>query len=155
MDILTEMNDEDLTFVIETLNQNIPYNIKDLYYILSAKKCKEALNASSNISNRVVPKFYSPRDGLKKNCTVFGITGPTDHTVWFFTLEESLREVKECLENSKLIRWNEGVLFVTLHKNFTTPILEIIQIHKYNMREHEPASYFWLPKEKAQALKPQ
>lgn len=149
MDILREMDEQELDFVIKKFEEHLPYTIKDLHFILGSRRSLELSRNFNNISARILPTFYTHREGLKENCTIFGVTGDDDHTVWFFTFEESLKELTECLEQTKLIKWNEKVLFVTIHKEHTKAILDCVTKNNYHLQWDEHASYYWLPKEKA------
>lgn len=152
MDILREASDEELDYIIERLRLKLPYTIKNLYYILGAKKSKEASTEFLNLSVKLLPKFYLHRNGLKENCTIFGITGEADHTVWFFTFEESHNELRDCLENTKLIRWGETVLFVTIHKEQQRDLMDCIERKKCFTLQIDNCAYFWLQKEEALKL---
>lgn len=148
MEILREISDAEIAYIVSELEQRMPYAIKDLYYILAAKRSKEMARNFINISDKILPTFYVPRNGLKENCTIFGIT-TSDHTVWFFTLEASLQELRDCLEKTMLIRWNDGVLFVTIHSEHIQPIMECVEKNGYKLKSDEPASYYWLQKDEA------
>lgn len=152
MEILVESNDEELDYVIERLREKLPYTIKDLYYILAAKRSKEASKVMLDLSEKLLPTFYFHRSGLKENCTIFGITGESDHTVWYFTFEDSLSELRECLESTKLISWGSNALFVTIHKEHTGPLLDCIERKNCNLRSIDVCGYFWHPKEEALKL---
>lgn len=152
MEVLREISDEELSYVIGRLREKLPYAIKDLHYILSAKKSREASKEMPDLSAKLLPTFFCPRDGLKENCTIFGITGETDHTVWYFTFEESLDELRECLERTKLIRWGENALFVTIHSEQTGPLLDCIERKNCFLRAVDNVAYFWQPKEEALKL---
>lgn len=151
MDILRKSSESEVNFIIDKLKENLPHHIKDLHFMLAAKRSSDLSKNFSNVSDKLLPTFYTHRNGLKENCTVFGITGERDHAVWFFTLQKSLQEVTECLEKTKLIRWNERVLFVTVHKRQTQPVLDVIAANNYELQQNEDAVYYWLPK--AEALK--
>lgn len=149
MDILREINDEELDFIVDRLKANLPYTIRDLYFISAARRQKELAKSFQNISVKLLPTFYTHRKGLKENCTIFGITGEADHTVFVFTFDESLNELRECLEATKLIRWTERVLFATIHKEHTLPVLDQVKRLNVNQAFDEDAAYYWLSKEEA------
>jgi hypothetical protein len=149
MEILREITEEELNYVIRRLEENLPYAIKDLYYILAAKRSKSLEKKFTNISDKILPVFYVPRNGRKENCTIFGINTGRDHTVWFFTFEESIQELTDCLEKTKLIRWSEKVLFVTIHREHTNPIFDQIKIKNSNLCSNDEVSYYTLAKEEA------
>jgi Domain of unknown function (DUF5645) len=153
MDILREISDDELNYIVSRLKADLPYAIKDLYFILAAKRTKELSKNFSNISVKLLPTFYVPQSGLKENCTLFAITGDSDHTVWFFTYEESLKELRECLEKTKLIKWNEKVLFVTIHREHVGPIFECVEKNNYKVQENANCFYYWLQKEEAKNYK--
>lgn len=153
MDVLREISDDELNYIIYRLEDNLPYAIKDLYYILSAKKSKKDSKKFSDISEKVLPKFYVPQNGIKENCTIFAITGLRDHTVWFFTFQESLDELRLCLKNTKLIEWKKKVLFVTIHREHVAAIFECVEANNYKLQENAEVSYYQLPKDRVKDLK--
>ena len=152
MEVLREITEDELNYIISRLENDLPYAIKDLYFILSSKRSKEAAVNFTGISEKVLPTFYVPRNGIKDNCTIFAITSEPDHTVWFFTYQESLQEVKICLENTNLIMWTKTVLFVTIHREQVEAIFEHLRKNKYTMNHDEACSYFYLPKEDAKKI---
>lgn len=151
MDILREISVVELDYIIERLRDKLPYAIKDLYYILGAKRSKELSKSykDSEISVKLLPTFYTHRNGNTENCTIFGITGEQDHTVWFFTFQDSLDELRECLEQTKFIRWTEGILFVTIHEEHTGPIFDCIEKFDYKLGVDDKVCYYWLSQEDA------
>jgi Domain of unknown function (DUF5645) len=153
MDILREITDNELAFIVSRLEENLPYAIKDLHFILAAKRTKELSKNLTNISEKLLPKFYVPQNGSKENCTIFGITDESDHTVWCFTFQESLEELRECLEKTKLINWNKRILFVTIHKEQTGPIFDYVSSKSECSLVDYPVSYYWLPIDDALKLK--
>lgn len=149
MDFLCEISDDHLEYVASRLQEKLPYAIKNLYYIKGAQRIRENSKAFENISKKLLPVFYTHPSGLKENCTIFGIThGKVDHTVWFFSFEESLSEVKECLAKTKLIKW-ENVLFWTVHRELMWPVLDYVAKNDLNLCDNEFASYYWMQKEEA------
>jgi Domain of unknown function (DUF5645) len=153
MDILRKISDSELTYIVSRLENNLPYPIKELHFILAAKRTKELSRNFSNISEKLLPKLYVPQNGSKENCTIFGITDESDHTVWCFTFQESLKELRECLETTKLIKWNRRILFVTIHKEHTRPIFNYVSSKSECSVVDYPASYYWLPIDDALKLK--
>lgn len=149
MEILREVSEIELDYVIKRLEENLPYTIKDLYYILAARRSKKLSKNLSETSEKVLPRFYVHRHGIKENCTIFGITGEKDHNVTLFTFQESLDELSECLKKTTLIRWKDGVLFQTTHRHHAEPILEFVNKASFNEFNNEEAAYFSLAKEEA------
>jgi hypothetical protein len=149
MDVLREITDCELDYIVSRLKDNLPYAIKDLHFILSMRKSKKLSRNFKDISDKVLPTFYVPRDGAKENCTIFAITGDRDHTVWFFTFQESLEELRNCLKNTKLIQWTKKVLFVTIHREHVEAIFECVQENNYKLQANEEVSYYSLPKKEA------
>jgi hypothetical protein len=147
MDILRELSDEELDFVIEKLKRHLPYAIKDLLYILSAQKCKSS--GIEDLSDKVLPTFYTHRNGDKENCTIFGITGARNHTVWYFSFDDTLKEIRECIEQTKRIKWGEQFLFVTIHVEQIKPLLDYAHRNGYEIEDNEANSYYYLPIEEA------
>lgn len=150
MDILRELTTEELDYIIGRLNKNLPYALKNLNYIFSAQIFKNvSIKMNKKFTDKVVPTFYVPRNGLKENCTIFGITGTGDHTVWYFTFEESLREIRECINTTKLINWNSELLFVTLHVEQIKPVLDFVNTNGIEITSNDYCSYYYLPMEDA------
>ena len=151
MEILREVSEEELNYIVKKLEEKLPRTIKDLQFIFAARKSKILSTNLSEVSEKVLPTFYTHRNGLKENCTIFGITGEKDHNVWLFTFQESLEEMIECLEKTKLIRWNNRVLFVTVHRKFVKPIMNRIITAGYDFDEikDQEVTYYTLSKEKA------
>lgn len=147
MDILRELEGEELDFIIEKLNSHLPYTIKDLLYIQSAQKFKSIDNGE--FSDKVLPKFFTHRHGEREHCTIFGITGERDHTVWYFTFDDTLGEIRECLENTNRIKWGSEFLFVTIHTKQTVPILEYVERNHFEIKENKENSYIYLPIDQA------
>ncbi|CRK89761.1 CLUMA_CG003530, isoform A [Clunio marinus] len=139
--VLQELNDEELQYIINKLERHLPRLIKDLYFILTAQRLR-----SSSADN--FPIFYKYSEGLMENCTIFGITKEGDHKVWLFTLQDSLQELTECLEKTKLINWDK-VSFVTVHRAMTLPIFEHIKKNNLKLLDDEQGSYYWMMKENA------
>lgn len=149
MDILREITEEELSFFTAKIEEHMLYTIKDVYFIMGAKIFHKKKRHFADISERLLPTFYTHREGLKENCTIFGITSEQDHLVWFYSLEQSCKELKECLEQSKLIKWEPRLLFLTLHKEYSEIVLNCISKNNYKLQSNEPASYYWLPKQEA------
>jgi len=149
MEILREINEQELDYFVKRLEERLPYAIKDLYHVLGAKRSKLLAKRLSVKSEKLNPTFYTHRNGIKENCTFFAITGERDHNVWLFTFQESLDELRECLEKTKLIRWHDRVLFVTVHRRHAKLILECINVDNQREVLDEEASYYWLEKEEA------
>lgn len=152
MDVLREITADELDFIKSKLREDFPKFIKDLYFIQSAERCREASKNLRDTSDRVLAAFYVPRNGKKENCTIFGITPARDRTVWFFTLEESLDEAKECLNTSQLIRWSDGILFVTIHAKFTPLVEDCVKNNGYHLKVIHKAAYYWMTKEEAAGM---
>jgi hypothetical protein len=149
MEILRKISLDELNYIVSRLKDSLPYAIKDLHFILSMRKSKKLSRNFADISDKVLPTFYVPRDGVKENCTIFAITGDRDHTVWFFTFQESLEELRNCLKNTKLIKWTKKVLFVTIHREHVEAIFECVQENNYKLQDNTEVSYYSLPKKDA------
>ncbi|XP_070493588.1 uncharacterized protein [Chironomus tepperi] len=152
MDILRKLNKEELEYIKFRFEEHLPKSIKNLYYIYSAEKCKAESGKYSKLSDKILPTFYIYRNGLKENCTVFGITGEENHTIWYFSFDESMSEIKKCLEQTNLIKWNSKLCFVTLHAEQIQPILHLAA-RKGKIIDNEENSYYYLPIERALNLK--
>lgn len=149
MDILRELSENELTYIKMRLKENFPKSIKNLYYIYSGEKFKAESKNYLKLSDKVLPKFYTCGSGLKENCTIFGITGEENHTVWYFSFEDSLNEINKCLEETNLIKWKTNKLyFITLDADQIQPILDYAARNGKKV-ENEENSYYYLPIERA------
>jgi hypothetical protein len=145
MDILRELSEEELIYIKNRLKERFPKSIKNLYYIYSGEIFRAEFKNYSKLSDKVLPKFYTYRSGDKENCTIFGITGEEDHTVWYFSFEDSLNEIEKCLEKTNLIKWRKNKLyFITLHAEQIQPILDYAARNDKKV-ENEENSYYYLP----------
>ena len=152
MEVLREIKDNELNYIISRLEKDLPYAIKDLQFILSSKRSKKLSNVFTDITGKILPTFYVPRDGIKDNCTIFAIT--SDHeTIWYFTYQESLNEVRNCLENTNLIKWTKTVMFVTIHQKHSEIIFEYVRKKNYKIQHIETCFYYYLPKKLAKQIK--
>lgn len=153
MEILREASEDDLDFIVEKLKLDLPYTLKDLHYISSMRRIRKMKNKFPNLSVKILPKFYVPTTSVHcENCTLFAITGHENHVVWFITLEKDLKELRECLFKTKLIKWNELVLFHTIHREQILPIFEYIELNNIKLHENEEASMYNLSKENAMMI---
>lgn len=154
MDVkLREATDDELDFIFEMFREKpekLKY-IKDVHYIKSMRRIQKMKNHSLHpLSDKVLPTFYVPRSGnLRKNCTLFAITGDDDHVVWFTSLEDEMKELRDCLSQTKLIKWSEVVLFLTIHREHAQLIYEFCQLNNVTLSSDEEAAYYWLAKDKA------
>lgn len=152
MDILRELTEDEINFILEKLQEKLPHTIKDIYYLKTALKFREASKSHKNLSDKVLPRFYTNRNGIKENCTIVGITGERDHSVWYFTFDETLAEIRECL-NTNFIKWGLlEILFVTIHVEHIAPILDYARDNELNVKVNEFAAYYTLSREDALSL---
>lgn len=153
MDVkLREATENELDYIYEKLREQPDklHFIKDVHYIMSMRRIRKIKTRLDDLSDKVSPKFYVPRSGdLHRNCTLFAISGDGDHIVWFNSLEQDAKELRDCLFNTKLIKWNDVVLFLTVHREHAHLIHEFCQLNNVPLRSDEEASYFWLAKDKA------
>lgn len=149
MDVLRQATDGELDFIVEKLKANLPHSIKDVHYIFGMRRIQRIKGNYVDLSTKVLPIFYVPRSGDLENCTLFAITGEDDHVVWFISMRDDLKELRECLFQTKLIKWNDVVLFMTLHREHVQTVFEFCQLNKVPLQSDDEASYYWLPKEKA------
>lgn len=152
MDVkLREASENELDYIFEKFREkpeNLSY-IKDVHYIMSMRRIKRIKNKFSDLSAKVLPTFYVPRSGdLQKNSTLFAITGDDDHLVWFTSLEDDYKELRDCLYQTKLIKWNDVVLFPT-HRKHSHLIHDFCQLNNVTLQSDEEAAYYWLSKDKA------
>lgn len=101
----------------------------------------------SEISDRCKMKFYQPKQGRKENKTLIGITGKNESTIFIASLE--LRELRECLIETKLIKWETLPLFAAVHRRFHKMMYEIVEIKNVRVKIDNFCSTIWMDKEKA------
>lgn len=103
----------------------------------------------AQISDRCKMKFYRCRDGEREHRTLIGITGENEYTIFVMSLDESLNELRECLLQSRLIKWNKLPMFVALHRRFHKMMYEILEVKGVRVRIDNYCSTIWMEKSKA------
>lgn len=101
------------------------------------------------ISDRCKMRLYRCRDGKAENRTIIGITGDNELTVFTMTLEESLDELRKCLLETSLIKWDLLPLFCAVNRKFHKLIYEIVEVKNLRVRIDNYCSTIWMGKEKA------
>lgn len=101
------------------------------------------------ISDRCKMKFYRHRNGQCEWKTIIGLTGDKNYTVFVMSMEESLNELRECLEQSKIIKWHQLPLCVASHERFNKLMYEIFEMKKLRVRFDNRCSTIWMDRVKA------
>lgn len=101
------------------------------------------------ISDRCKMKLYRSKQGREENKTLIGITGENEFTIFIITLEESLNELRECLLETKLIKWESFPMFVAVNRKFHKMIYEIVEIKNLRVKIDNFCSSIWMNKTKA------
>lgn len=103
----------------------------------------------NDISDRCKMRFYRHRNGVSGWKTIIGITGDKEYTLFVMSLEESLNELRDCLEKSKIIKWHQLPICVAVHQRFHKMMYEIFEMKNVRVRLDNRCSTFWMDKEKA------
>lgn len=103
----------------------------------------------AEISDRCKMKFYRPRHSKLEYRTLIGITGDKDCTIFVHTLEESLIELRECLETTDLIKWGELPMFVAVHQSLHKMMYEVFEFKNFHVTMDNRCSTLWMCKENA------
>lgn len=149
---LRKATNEEVENVLKNLKKISKKYIKDVYFIMSMQRIFRQKTSFSNfsLSDAVLPTFFVPRsnNNLNETCKLlFAITGDNDPTVWFTSLESDMDELRKCLIHTKLIKWNEVVLFRTIHREHAKLIHEIGQLKNVGIQFDTEASYYTLSKD--------
>lgn len=77
MEILREIDDEEVNYIIEQCSENLPYAIRCYYFLMNMVEWRRKIIEENltDISQKCLPTFYTHRFGRKGNCTVLAITG--------------------------------------------------------------------------------
>lgn len=101
------------------------------------------------ISDRCKMKFYRHRNGKSENKTLIGITGSKEYSIFIITLDESMMELRECLEQTKLIKWVQIPLFIAVHQCFREMLNAIFEKKNVAVRIDNHCSTMWLDRMEA------
>ncbi len=103
----------------------------------------------NEISDRCKMKYYRHRNGKSEWKTIIGLTGDQEYTLFVMTLEESLQELRECLEQTKIIKWQQLPLCVAIHERFMKLMYELFERENIRCRFNNRCTTFRLDREKA------
>lgn len=67
MDVLRELREEELNYILEQLEKCLPHTIKDVHYIKTSIKTREVAKNLNEISDKVLPRFVMERESVKEN----------------------------------------------------------------------------------------
>lgn len=103
----------------------------------------------AEISDRCKMKFYSPKQGRNENKTLIGVTGENENTILIASLDDSLGELRKCLMETKIIKWEDLPLFAALNRRFHKMMYEIVEAKNVRVKIDNFCSTIWMEKEKA------
>lgn len=103
----------------------------------------------AEISDRCKMKFYRPKQGREENKTLIGITGDNEYTIFIVSLDESLKELRDCLIETTLIKWENLPLFVAVNRRFHKMMYEIFEMKNVRVKTDNFCSTIWMGKAKA------
>lgn len=103
----------------------------------------------NEISDRCKMRFYRHRNGKSEWKTIIGLTGDKEYTMFMMSIEGSLNELRECLEQSKIIKWHQLPLCVAIHERFRKMMYEMFEVRKLRVRLDNRCSTIWMDREKA------
>ena len=77
MEILRELEDEEINYIIEKCSENLPFALRCYYYMTNMMEWRRKTEVEKlvGISTKCLPTFYTHRFGRKENCTILAITG--------------------------------------------------------------------------------
>lgn len=101
------------------------------------------------VSDRCKMKFYRSSKEKNGNYTLIGITGEKEYSIFIASLDESLKELQECLVNTKQIKWDKLPLFVAVHRRFNKMLYDIFEIKNVRVRVDNCCSTLFMEKENA------
>ncbi|XP_037040869.1 uncharacterized protein LOC119077701 [Bradysia coprophila] len=157
-DILVELSNDDIEAyrVFYKSLKNIEYVYVHLYLknqlrwnILMREYTEQEKNA---ISDRCKMRFYRHRNGNSEWKTIIGLTGDKEYTMFVMTLEESLSELRECLEQSKIIKWHQLPLCVAIHERFQAVMFAEFAKRQLNVRFNNRCTTFWMDQGRASSV---
>lgn len=97
-------------------------------------------------------RFYRHRNGNIEWKTIIGLTGDKEYTIFVMTLEESLNELRECLEQTNIIKWHQLPLCVAIHERFHEVMFAVFAKNNLNVRFNNRCSTFWMDQSKASSV---
>lgn len=134
------LNKVEYVYVHLYLKNQLRWNTQMMQYT------EEELN---EISDRCKMRFYRHRNGNSKWRTIIGLTGDKEYTMFIMSLEESLHELRECVEQSNIIKWHQLPLCVSVHDRFRNMMYEIFEMKKIRVRFDNRCSTFRMDRDKA------
>lgn len=134
------LNKLEFVYVHLYLKNQLRWNIKMMSFT------EQEVN---EISDRCKMRFYRHRNGKSEWKTLIGLTGDKNYTMFVISLEESLSELRECLEQSKIIKWHQLPLCVAMHERFRSIMYEMFEKRQLRVRFDNRCSTFWMSKENA------
>lgn len=177
-DILQPMTVDQLGQYRAKCAQQLPYTLRGHHFLLLQEQWIRQLADLSNqamatgISDKCKYKFHVHRRGLIDNCTFVAITETAKHTdvstfsksinsdvieinliiqeymVFLFTLEADCTELRECIQQTKRIKWNFSPMISSVHMDQIGIVMEFIEKNKFELEQKLSVDVgVWLPKE--------
>lgn len=157
-EILVEMSNEEIDeFRLYYKNLNDPEFIHVHLYLKNQLKWNIAMNEMTeverdSISERCKMKIYRFKCGTMQHRTLVCITGEGNHTLFFASLDESLEELRTCLSQTKLIKWNLMPMCVAVLRRYRKMLYEVLETKNIRVRYDNHCSTLWLSKKTARDL---
>ncbi|XP_061396528.1 uncharacterized protein LOC133332166 [Musca vetustissima] len=127
-DILVECSPQQLREMLDILKPKLPRRIQQYNFIYSYLFHYERINANREKlkSDRWNLRLYTHRYGNIENCTLISHGETLDYIILCFTLQESQEELRECLTQTNLIKWDTKRIDVVCEENTYMMVKEIV-----------------------------
>lgn len=135
-EILRQLSNEEILKLIEVYNTDKPSSTRGLNYLLTQKKMldlKAVHGPEIFRSDRERITFYTHKNGNLKNGTFIAICGQQDYWIFISSLEENGQEIRECVFNTNLIKWNLGPFFTSTDEREALMLLDCIKQKNYKL----------------------
>lgn len=153
-DILVELSDEEIEESREFYKKldRVEFVYVHLYLKNQLRWNQQMKRMSEDevmeISDRCKMRFFRPRDGRNEHKTLIGITGDDEYTIFIVTLDESLLELRQSLEQTSVIKWEKTPMFVAVHRRYHKMMYEIFETKNVRVRLDNYCSTIWISKTK-------
>uniref|UniRef100_A0A1A9WCC4 N-acetyltransferase domain-containing protein n=1 Tax=Glossina brevipalpis TaxID=37001 RepID=A0A1A9WCC4_9MUSC len=148
-DILIECDKGFLKSLLDILKKHLPREIRNYNTVYNYWYHYDKMNENrSNLkSDRWNFQFYRHRYGKMENCTVISISGLKDYIIGLFTLESTGAELMECIQETKLINWQNKLLEIMCNEDHLHIIREIARKKCNDWIVSSVENTMWISKE--------
>uniref|UniRef100_A0A1I8NZE5 DUF5645 domain-containing protein n=1 Tax=Stomoxys calcitrans TaxID=35570 RepID=A0A1I8NZE5_STOCA len=142
-DILVECNKSQLKFMLDYLRPLLPRHLQQHHFIYSYLYHYERINNNRHRidSDRWNVRFYTHRKGQPENCTLITLNGSRDYIVVCFTLDETKAELKQCLQQTNRINWQNTPFSMLCDEGLFDVVNEVLC-------QKNPIDWLYPPREK-------